>query len=109
MAALKLRPGATFDTQAFFDWCVTQINEASMARKWLPDFIRIVGDFEYTETQKILVRNLKKTHFDKDRLPNEPLYWHERGDTSFRSFTREDYKRLRDQFAAAERLHLLDR
>ena len=109
MAALKLRPGATFDPQAFFDWCVTQINEASMARKWLPDFIRIVGDFEYTETQKILVRNLKKTHFDKDRLPNEPLYWHERGDTSFRSFTREDYKRLRDQFAAAERLHLLDR
>jgi len=109
MAALKLRPGAEFDPQGFFDWCEAQVNGGSMDRKWFPDFVRIVDDFEYTQTQKVLVRNLKKVHFDRRRLPDEHLYWRTRSDTSYRPFTRDEYERLRDEFAAAERLDLLDR
>ncbi len=69
MAAIKLREGARFDPQAFFEWCETQVSGGSMDRKWFPDFVRLVDDFEYTQTQKVLVRNLKKVHFDRRRLP----------------------------------------
>ena len=109
MAALKLRPGARFDPAEFFEFCERQVREGGMDRKWFPDFVRVVGDFEYTGTTKILVRNLKRDHFDVRRLPGEALYWRTRGDAGFRPFTRGDYDRLREEFAAAERLALLDR
>jgi fatty-acyl-CoA synthase len=109
MTAIKLRDGARFDPKAFFDWCETQVKTASMDRKWFPDFVRIVDDFEYTQTQKVLVRNLKKTHFDRRRVGNDPLYWRQRGDTAFRPLTEKDYSALRDEFAQREKLELLDR
>jgi fatty-acyl-CoA synthase len=110
MAAIKLREGASFDAKAFFEWCDEQVKGASMDRKWFPDFIRIVDDFEFTQTQKVLVRNYKKSHFDLKRLPKgEPLFWRSRGDTAFKPFTAADYEQLRTEFAAREKLELLDR
>lgn len=109
MAALKMRDGAEFDPQGFFDWCEEQVTHGSMDRKWFPDFIRIVDDFEYTQTQKVLVRNYKKVHFDLNRIPDARIYWRRRGDTTFRPFTRQDYEDLRKEFAAQEKLELLDR
>ena len=109
MAALKLRPGASFDPKRFFEWCEAQVDGASMDRKWFPDFVRLVDDFEYTETQKILVHMLKRMHFDRRHLDSEPIYWRRRGDDSFTPFTAGDYEDLWQEFAAAERLHLLDR
>ncbi len=109
MAAVKLREGATFDPKEFFEWCEAQVSGASMDRKWFPDFVRIIDDFEYTQTQKVLVRNLKQVHFDRNRLPREPLYWRRRGDSAFRPFTRADYEQVRDEFKAREKLDLLDR
>ena len=109
MAALKLRDGACFDPKEFFDWCEGQVTRASMDRKWFPDFVRIVDDFEYTQTQKVLVRHLKKDHFDPARAPRASIYWRGRGDSSFRSLTEEDYEQLRREFAAAEKLDLLER
>jgi fatty-acyl-CoA synthase len=110
MAAIKLRPGARFDPAGFFEWCDAQVNGASMDRKWFPDFIRIVDDFEFTQTQKVLVRNYKKLHFDRHRLPDHHLvYWRERGDAAFKPFTAADYERLRAEFERQEKLELLDR
>jgi fatty-acyl-CoA synthase len=109
MAALKLRPGVRFDPQGFFDFCERQVTSGGMDRKWFPDFVRIVDEFEYTETQKVLVRNLKKAHFDPRRTAGSDLYWRRRGDGRFRPFLREDWEALRREFAAAERLELLDR
>jgi fatty-acyl-CoA synthase len=110
MAAVKLRDGARFDPRAFYAWCNEQVTGASMDRKWFPDFIRLVDDFEFTQTQKVLVRNYKKVHFDLHRLPAEtPLYWRERGDTAFKPFTAADYERLRAEFTAREKIDLLDR
>ena len=45
-----------------------------MDRKWFPDFVRVVRDFEYTGTQKVLVRELKRVHFDPRRVP-DPLWF----------------------------------
>jgi fatty-acyl-CoA synthase len=109
MAALKLRPGARFDPQAFFAFCEEQVVHGSMDRKWLPDFVRLVDEFEFTQTQKILVRQLKAEHFHRGRLPSEPIFWRRRGDTSFRLFGADDWNALRREFEAAERLDLLER
>jgi fatty-acyl-CoA synthase len=108
MVALKLRDGATFDPASLFDFCERQVTEGGMDRKWFPDFVRLVPDFEYTGTQKILVRNLKAVHFRPARVA-DPLYWRERGDKTFKPLTHSDYERLREQFAKAERLNLLER
>jgi len=109
MVALKLRPGASFAPQGFFDFCERQVAEGGMDRKWIPDFVRIVDDFEYTQTQKILVRTLKKEHFHRGRLEDAPLYWRRRGDTTFSWLSAQDFERLRAEFAAAERADLLER
>lgn len=109
MGALMLEPGARFDPQGFFDYCERQVEEGGMDRKWFPDFVRVVEDFEFTGTQKILVRNLKACHFDRHRLPEEPIFWRTRGDTTFRPFGKDDYEALRRDFEKAERLQLLDR
>jgi fatty-acyl-CoA synthase len=109
MAALKLRAGARFDPKAFFDFCEGLVTKGGMDRKWFPDFVRIVDEFEYTQTEKILVRNLKKVHFDRNRLPDAPLYWRTRGDTEYRPLTLECYATLRREFVEAEKIDLLDR
>ena len=109
MAAVKLRPGARFDPEGFYAWCETQVSEGSMDRKWVPDFLRVVEDFESTPTQKVLVRPRKQAHVDRSRCAGNPVYWRERGDTAFRVLTDADYAALREEFAAAERLELLER
>jgi fatty-acyl-CoA synthase len=109
MVAVKLRPGAQFDAQAFFEFCDAQVTSGGMDRKWFPDFVRVVDEFEYTQTEKILVRNLKAVHFDRNRLPEASLYFRVRGDTTFRPFTTAEYAELRREFAEREKLDLLDR
>ncbi|MCZ6712605.1 MAG: AMP-binding protein [Deltaproteobacteria bacterium] len=109
MAALTLHPETEFDPQGFFDFCERQITAGSMDRKWFPDFVRVVDAFDLTQTQKILVRNLKRVHFDRRRLPHDAIFWRERGDTSFKPLGREDFEALYAKFQAAERAHLLDR
>jgi fatty-acyl-CoA synthase len=109
MAALKLRPGARFDAQGFFAFCEEQVEHGGMDRKWFPDFVRVVEDFEFTQTQKILVRELKGRHFNRRLLADDPIFWRERGDATFKPFTRDDYERLRREFEAAERLQILER
>jgi fatty-acyl-CoA synthase len=109
MAALKLRPGARFDPRGFHEFCERQVSTGGMDRKWIPDFVRLVDDFEYTQTQKVLVRSLKKVHFDRRRLPDAVICWRERGDLAYRDFTREDFEALRREFERSERAELLDR
>ena len=108
MVALTLRPGAAFDPRGFHDFCERQCREGGMDRKWFPDFVRVVKDFRFTQTQKILVRELKREHFHRERLPDATIFWRERGDAAFRRFTAEDFAQLRRRFAAAEREALLD-
>ena len=109
MVALKLHPGARFDPVAFFEFCEHEVSHGGMDRKWFPDFVRVVDEFEYTQTQKVLVRNLKAVHFDRRRLADAELYWRERGDRTFRPFPAEEFQALHARFTQAERAELLDR
>ncbi len=108
MVALRMRPGARFDPQDFFAFCSRQVERGGMDPKWFPDFVRIVDDFQFTQTQKILVRNLKGEHYDRRRLRSASIYWRRRGDTTSHPFRSEDYETLREAFRAAERLPLLE-
>jgi len=108
MTAVKIEEGAAFDPKGFFEFCDRQVDEGGMDRKWFPDFVRIVHDFQYTGTQKILVRNLKAVHFDLNRV-DDPVYWRERGDDTFKPLTKPEYAELRERFRAAEKLEALDR
>jgi fatty-acyl-CoA synthase len=109
MVALKLRPGVRFDPKGFFAYCEDLVTNGGMDRKWFPDFVRIVDEFEYTQTEKILVRNLKAVHFDRGRLGDAPLFFRARGDAAYRPLGPVDYAKLRAEFAAAEKLDVLDR
>jgi fatty-acyl-CoA synthase len=108
MAALLLRDGARFDPLEFYAFCQRQVAHGGMDPKWVPDFVRVVEDFEFTQTQKILVRSLKRAHFDPQRSP-DPVFWRRRGDDGFRRFTADDFAALRSDFARSERLELLER
>ena len=109
MVALKLRPGVEFVPDELFRFCTDQVASGGMDSKWFPDFVRIVDDFVYTETQKILVRGLKAEHFDRRRLARDPIFWRQRGSTTFEGFRLEDFEHLRGEFGRAEREELLDR
>jgi fatty-acyl-CoA synthase len=109
MVALKLRAGASFDPAAFFTVCEKQVTEGGMDRKWFPDFVRVVREFEYTETEKILVRNLKKAHFSPERTGSDAVFRRTRGEVSYRPFGADEFRELRATFERAERLELLDR
>ena len=37
-----------FEPKAFFDFCETMVTDGGMDRKWFPDFIRLVGDFDFS-------------------------------------------------------------
>jgi fatty-acyl-CoA synthase len=110
MAAVKLKEGVRFDPKAFFDYISEQTEHGSMDPKWFPDFVRVVDEFEYTQTEKVLVRNLKRVHFDLARLPEgTEIYWRRRGDETYQPFSSASYQELRREFEAAEKLDLLDR
>jgi fatty-acyl-CoA synthase len=107
MVALELRPGAAFDPAGFFAFCEDLVEHGGMDKKWFPDFVRIVDAFEFTQTQKILVRNLKKDHFHRERLATAPLFWRRRGEKAFVPFGSDDFAALRKDFQKAEREALL--
>ena len=108
MVALKLRDGAAFDPQGFFTFCEDRIENGGMDRKWFPDFVRVVEDFRYTGTQKILVRELKAAHYHPERVDGA-LFWRQRSDTNYRAFGADDFSEQHVVFEKAEREDLLDR
>ena len=111
MVALEAAPrGARFDPGGLLRLLRSSRSPTvGMDRKWFPDFVRVVEGFEYTQTQKILVRHLKKDHFHRERLADAPLFWRQRGWTDYRPFRQTDFDALRADFDNAERGDLLDR
>jgi fatty-acyl-CoA synthase len=103
MAALVMREGRAFDPKKFYDFLRAQ---GDMSEKWLPDFIRVTDSLPQTDTVKILRRALKKDYFNYGRIA-DPMYWRERGDTTFKPFTEADYQKVLAAFVQAGRSDLL--
>jgi acyl-CoA synthetase (AMP-forming)/AMP-acid ligase II len=108
MAAIKLYSNMSFDPQAAFDWFMDQERHGGMDPKWMPDYIRIVDNFPVTRTHKLLIRPLKRDHFNIEKCPEMKIYYRQRGDTTYHLFTRETYLDTRQNFEKNGRLQLLD-
>ena len=97
MAALVLRPGATFDPVAFAAW-VDALPD--VGPKWRPHYVRIADQLPTTGTNKVVTRTLVSQKVRRDRVGDDRLWVRERGADAFRVFTDEDEAALRSRFAA---------
>lgn len=103
--ALQMQPGVRFDPDAAYAWYLAQQRDAGMDPKWMPDFIRVVDALPLSSTQKVLVRELKRSHYDPT-APGE-LYVRERHDRGFRPMRDQDFAAYRERFAHNGREQLL--
>lgn len=107
MVALQLKSGVSFEPKEAFHWFKKQQEEGGMDPKWMPDYIRIVDRFNVTETQKILIKPLKKEGFNLTEKPDMKIYFRQRGDDCYNHFCPDCYKTLRGSFEENGRGHLL--
>ncbi len=104
MIAVRMKEGERFDPRAFFDHCEALV-AAGRDRKWFPDFVRVVDDFEWTETVKIKVRMLKGVFYHPAHA--DRVYFRRRGDTGFSPFGAAEFASLRGEFEGTGRASLL--
>jgi len=108
MVAIRLHEGKKFDPDEFYKFCDNQCSSGDMDRKWMPDFVRVVTEFEHTRTQKIMVRPLKHEFYNTEWAPEGTVFYHRRGFNTYRLFTKDEMERLRDEFKAGGREGLLE-
>src|SRR5918994_868934 len=93
MAALQLRPGATFDPSGFADFLAAQ---QDLGTKWAPRFVRIAATMPVTETSKVLKRVLRRARWEC----TDPVWWQPEKGGPYRRLTPADADALRAEFAA---------
>jgi len=71
MAALQLRPGATFDPEQFASFLAVQ---GDLGTKWAPRFVRVCPELPITATSKVLVRTLRAQKWNA----TDPVWWQPR-------------------------------
>ncbi len=103
MVSLKLKQGEAFDPQDFYNFITAH---EGMNGKWWPDFVRILEELPHTETVKISPSELRRKFYNVENV-NDPVFWRERGDTSFKPFSIEDYQALKSKFVEAGRANEL--
>jgi fatty-acyl-CoA synthase len=108
MAAAKLRTGQRFDAEKFHEYVEHQCRSGSMDRKWKPDFIRIVDEFEFTRTEKVLVRPLKHEFYNLEWVREGSVYFFRKGFETYKPFTKEEMEKLRVEFKENGKEQLLD-
>jgi fatty-acyl-CoA synthase len=101
MAALELRPGATFDP-ADFDAFLSE--QPDLGTKWSPRYVRIAAALPVTETQKILKRVLRRERWDVA----DPLWWRPAKAAPLEAMTEASRAELLGRFEARGRLAVLE-
>ena len=96
--ALQMEPGERFDPQAVFDHFLEQQNNEGMDPKWMPDFIRIEEQLPMSETNKVLVRHLRKEGYNLAANPDMAIWFRERGDQAYKKLTPDEFERLKKTF-----------
>lgn len=107
MVAIQLRKGEDFRPDEVHDWLLRQQKEGGMDPKWMPDFIRIIGEFPVTDTHKIVVRPYKREHYNIENNPEMLVYYRVKGDTTYRMLTHEKYREMKACFISNGRESLL--
>lgn len=94
MAALELRPGVTFDPEAFDRFLADQ---PDLGTKWAPRFVRIIEAMPLTGTNKVLKGPLRTEGW----ATADDIWWRPPRTSSYRPLTAED----RDSLDAELREH----
>ncbi len=102
MAAVQLRPGATFDPDAFDRFLSEQ---PDLGTKWTPRYVRVTDQLPLTETQKVLKRVLRRQRWEI----GDPVYWRPHRGEPLRVMTDADQVTLRGRFESRDRLDQLER
>jgi fatty-acyl-CoA synthase len=100
MAAVELRPGATFDAAVFAEFLVAQ---GDLGTKWSPTYVRIVDAIPVTGTGKLDRKSLRA---DRWRTA-DPVWWRRGRLLLYVPLTLEDVKSIDEAFQAAGRGRLL--
>jgi fatty-acyl-CoA synthase len=101
MAALELRPGATFDP-ADFDAFLGE--QPDLGTKWSPRYVRVMDAIPVTETQKPMKRKLRRERWD---APTD-VYWRPAKGDALRPLSDADREELHRRFEASDRVAVLD-
>ncbi len=101
MAAVELRPGATFDPDDFESFLGEQ---PDLGTKWSPRYVRVMEKIPVTETQKPMKRQLRRERWD---VP-EPVFWRSAKGESLRTLSEGDRDELMRRFEARGRVGALD-
>jgi acyl-CoA synthetase (AMP-forming)/AMP-acid ligase II len=101
MAALQLRPGATFDPEHFASFLAAQ---PDLGTKWTPRFVRIAATLPVTETSKVLKRVLRRDRWETD----DEVWWQPEKSGGYQRFTAADVDALRAEFTARGRQLVLE-
>ncbi|HEY4398286.1 MAG TPA: AMP-binding protein [Acidimicrobiia bacterium] len=101
MAALQLRPGATFDPDAFAAFLAAQ---PDLGTKWTPRFVRVATTLPVTETSKVLKRVLRRDRWET----TDAVWWQPEKGGAYRRLTAADVDALRAEFAARGRQPVLE-
>jgi fatty-acyl-CoA synthase len=84
MAALQLRPGSTFDPEAFAAFLDDQ---RDLGTKWSPRFVRVCAEAPVTATAKVMVRALRAERWNS----TDPVWWRPpRGGSGYRRLSPAD-------------------
>ncbi len=93
MAAVELRPGATFDPAGFARWLADQ---PDLGTKWAPRFVRLSTELPQTATGKVTKVDLRTERWDTA----DEVWWRPGPlDGGYRPLTDEDRMRLADELA----------
>ncbi|HEX5615783.1 MAG TPA: acyl-CoA synthetase, partial [Acidimicrobiia bacterium] len=92
MAALELRPGATFDPTRFERFLAEQ---RDLGTKWAPTFVRIVERLPTTGPDKVDRKPLRAEAW----ATSDPVWWKPARDADYRLLTDADRAALRARFA----------
>lgn len=107
MVTVQLKDGASFNPDEVYARFMKEQKEGGMDPKWMPDYIRIIDKFTVTDTQKIIVRPFKRENFNLEKTPDMQIYFRQRGDTTYRKLTDDEFNKLKTDFKANGRESLL--
>jgi fatty-acyl-CoA synthase len=92
MAALTLRPGASFDPEAFAAFLAEQ---PDLGTKWWPRFVRVASTLPLTATNKVAKPPLRAEGW----RTTDPVWWQPTPRAPYEPFTAADETALVAEFA----------
>ncbi|MGE5287508.1 MAG: AMP-binding protein [Micromonosporaceae bacterium] len=100
MASVELSPSAAFRPEQFEAFLADQ---PDLGTKWAPRFVRVVTAMPLTATSKVDKAALRREIW----LTSDPVWWRPDRALCYKPLTCEDKARIRSDFGAAGRGHLL--